>query len=256
MPDVAWNARVWGHDYHWPDSGEVWSSAWGGSEAQWFGSLYPRLRRLLPVARILELAPGYGRWTKFLLPAYDRYVGVDLAEACVVECRKRFASTSHAHSITNDGRSLYDVPDRSFDLIFPFDSLVHTEVDVLEGYIAQALQKLAPGGIAFIHHSNLMDQGNKPPALHEHARARSVSAALVASLIAAGGGLVLVQKVINWVDTGMIDAVTTFAQAQDFPGCTSTYLTNPHFMEEAAAIREYHSKYLSILPENSKQARL
>src|SRR5271168_5240832 len=110
MPDVVWNNKLWGQDYNWPDGGEVWSIAWGGSAAQWFGSLYPLLHRRLPARRILEIAPGHGRWTKFLLGACDDYLGIDLAEACVTACRARFAAASHARFVGNDGHSLRDAP--------------------------------------------------------------------------------------------------------------------------------------------------
>ena len=69
MPELDWNKAVFDGNYDWRQGGEEWSAPWGGSEAQWFGSLYPRLHRLLPAGRILEIAPGFGRWTKFLIPA-------------------------------------------------------------------------------------------------------------------------------------------------------------------------------------------
>jgi len=255
MPDIAWNGKVWGENYNWPDGGEEWSAAWGGSEAQWFGSLYPRLHRWLPARRILEIAPGHGRWTKFLVTACDEYLGIDLAESCVAACRARFAGATHAHFINNDGQSLHDAPDGSFDFIFSFDSLVHAERDVLERYIPQMLQKLAPGGVAFIHHSNLlalMGPGGEPPTVLGQGRGSTVSAATVAAMVEAGGGLVLVQEVIDWLNTGMIDAMTTFGRPQDFPGHTPVHLTNPRFMEQAALIREFQSPYgrLPRQPQN------
>ena len=73
MPDVNWNLIAW-DGYDWSDRGEGFSEPWGGSEAQWFGSLYPRLHRFLPAKNILEIGPGVGRWTKFLLPLCERYV--------------------------------------------------------------------------------------------------------------------------------------------------------------------------------------
>jgi SAM-dependent methyltransferase len=201
----------------------------------------------------LEIAPGYGRWTKFLVPACDNYLGIDLSEACVVECRKRFEAASHARFIKNNGRSLQAAPDNSFDLIFSFDSLVHVERDVLEeDYIPQMLRKLAPGGAAFIHHSNLLaliGRGGELPGISEGARARTVSAAVVWDLVEVAGGQVLLQEVIDWVDTGQIDAMTVFGRAKDFPGQASVYLTNRRFMEEAAMIREFHSPYGRLLPQ-------
>ena len=54
----------------------------------------------------------------------------------------------------NDGRSLAMVPNGSVDFAFSFDSLVHADLDVLDAYITQLARKLAPDGVAFIHHSN------------------------------------------------------------------------------------------------------
>jgi len=35
MPELSWNAGHRGGEYDWPQAGEEWSAAWGGSEAQW-----------------------------------------------------------------------------------------------------------------------------------------------------------------------------------------------------------------------------
>lgn len=143
MPDLQWNQEVWGNAQNWYDAGEGWSRAWGNSEAQWFGSLYPRLHRLLPSRSILEIAPGYGRWTRFLLTFCERYVGVDISPVCVAACRNNFSDVGHAKFIQNDGISLSEIPDCSIDLVFSFDSLVHAEFDVFQRYVPQLIQKLS-----------------------------------------------------------------------------------------------------------------
>jgi len=79
VPDLNWNKTVWSDSYHWNDAGEEWSTTWGGSEAQWFGSIYPRVHRFLPAQRILEIALGFGRWTRYLLPACEEFIGIDLS---------------------------------------------------------------------------------------------------------------------------------------------------------------------------------
>ena len=102
---------------------------------------------------MLEIAPGFGRWTQFLLPATKiEYLGIDISEECVNRCRNIFRDVDKALFYPNDGLSLNMVPDALFDFIFSFDSLVHAEIDVLEAYIPQILQKLRPNGVAFIHH--------------------------------------------------------------------------------------------------------
>jgi SAM-dependent methyltransferase len=128
---------------------------WGGAETHWFATILPRIHKFLPAGRVLEIAPGYGRWSNYLLPLSGTYVGVDLAEECVRACRERFGSAENATFAVNDGRSLSMIPDASIDFAFSFDSLVHAEGDVIDSYIGELARVLAPHGIGFIHYSNL-----------------------------------------------------------------------------------------------------
>jgi hypothetical protein len=155
MPKLDWNKETWDHSYNWEHQGDEWSRDWGGPSMQWFGTLLPRIHRFVPTGTILEIAPGYGRWTQFLKDLCQTLVGVDLSESCVDACRRRFARASHAVFHVNDGRSLDVVRDGSVDFAFSFDSLVHADDDVIEGYVAQLARKLSSDGVAFIHHSNL-----------------------------------------------------------------------------------------------------
>jgi SAM-dependent methyltransferase len=241
MPELEWNHSYWGKDYGWSEGGDEWSYTWGGSEAQWFGSLYPRLHRMLPARRILEIAPGRGRWTQYLIPMCSAFIGIDIAESCVIECSNRFANVAHAGFIHNDGLSLAAVPDSSFDFIFSFDSLVHAELDVMQSYIPQMVQKLAPGGKAFLHHSNFAacDAGGQSI---PHARAGSVSGEIVADLVQQSGGRMLVTELINWGSVDTIDCLSTFARGDDL-GPAHVRLTNPRYMEEASVIRDFQSHY-------------
>ena len=211
MPDLKWNETTWDGSYDWASRGEEWSGGWGNSEAQWFGSLYPRLHRLLPAGTILEIAPGFGRWTKFLIPHADRFVGVDLSSECVEACRARFTVAKNATFLQNDGVSLEIVPD-NLDFVFSFDSLVHGEMDVLDGYIRQIIDKLSPNGIAFLHHSNFAAM---PAGVENlHFRAHGVSGAAVANVVAQHGGRVLLQELVNWGSEQLIDCFTIFARGR------------------------------------------
>jgi SAM-dependent methyltransferase len=245
MPDLDWNRTVFDRVYNWQGAGEEWSAPWGGSEAQWFGALYPRLHRLLPARRILEIAPGFGRWTRFLIPACSEYLGVDLSATCVEACRKRFADSPHARFIQNDGISLDGVPDASVDFAFSFDSLVHAEIDVFRAYVPQLLRKLTPTGMAFLHHSNLNGFDN-PDGAANHERARSVSGREVANLVAENGGKVVIQERITWDGVGPIDCLTTFGRAGVNGDKKTFQLVNVTFMQEAARIRDYQRPYCEI----------
>lgn len=246
MPDLNWNKAFWGAEYDWRcgGGGEEWSNPWGGSEAQWFGSLYPRLHRFLPARRILEIAPGFGRWTRFLLPACQDYVGIDLSAKCVEACREAFAGARHAAFHVNDGLSLEAADDAGFDLVFSFDSLVHAEMDVLESYVPQILRKLSPTGVAFIHHSNLLacrDSVSDP-----YARGETVSADKVAGLVERNAGKVLVQEAVNWVGERLHDCFTLFAREAAYAGVKTARLQNPRYMEEASLIRDFQSAYAAV----------
>jgi hypothetical protein len=144
---------------------------------------------------------------------------MDLSAACIDACRDRFAGYPHARFIQNDGLSLPDVPDNSVDLIFSYDSLVHSEIEVLQQYIPQIIEKLLAGGLAFIHHSNLLAITGNPKASSAHHRAGSVSARHVAALVVESGGQVLLQESISWGTETMDDCITVFGRAAAFAGC-------------------------------------
>jgi 2-polyprenyl-3-methyl-5-hydroxy-6-metoxy-1,4-benzoquinol methylase len=249
MPDLKWNEITWDGSYDWSSRGEEWSQGWGSSEAQWFGAVYPRIHRLLPADNILEIATGFGRWTKFLIPHAKKFVGVDLSSECVEACRTSFIEAKHATFFQNDGLSLEIVPS-SLDFIFSFDSLVHVEDDVLAGYIGQIIEKLSPDGIAFIHHSNFATM--LPGVENPHRRAESVSGIAVASVVAQHGGRVLLQEMVNWGCEQLIDCFTIFSRgaAKKFP-----VIYNQGFMAEAANIKRAQAPY-GILPNRANRSVL
>jgi SAM-dependent methyltransferase len=202
------------------------------------------LHRFLPARRILEIAPGFGRWTKFLLPACDEVVGIDLSTKCVEACRQRFAADKHAQFFANDGYSLAAAQDDSFDLIFSFDSLVHAEQEVLASYVPQVLRKLSPTGVAFLHHSNLLSYGTSLG--HLHGRAMSVSADLVGDFVTRAGGTLLIQEVVNWGGEHLIDCLTLFTRKDTSPFAAAVRLKNPLFMGEATLIQNFQSPYSTV----------
>jgi SAM-dependent methyltransferase len=252
MPDLDWNLSKWELEYDWPEAGEEWSEAWGGSEAQWFGALFPRLHRFFPARRILEIAPGFGRWSKFLIAGCDEFIGLDMAPKCIESCRVRFADAMHARFFTNDGSSLAAAEDRSIDLVFSFDSLVHAESDVIASYVSEILKKLAPDGVAFIHHSNLHAYGKALGI--RHGRGLTVSADIVADQVTLSGGKILIQEVVNWGGEHLIDCLTLFARRDSCPSAQPVRLTNPLFMGESTLIKNFQSPYSKLIRAQPAEA--
>lgn len=245
MPDLAWNKKCWDGNYDWTGRGEEWSQAWGGSEAQWFGCLYPRLHRFLPAGNLLEIAPGFGRWTRYLIEyVQGQYTGIDLSQACIDYCKERFSEFNNTTFLTNDGLSLDRIQDGLFDLVFSFDSLVHAKLDVHQAYIPQILAKLNKNGVAFIHHSNWAKSGSTKK--NTHHRAEDVSAAAYAKVVQNAGGHVMLQECLNWGTEEMIDAFTVFCRADRDVLPETLLIENGDFMREANIIRDVQSGYTKI----------
>lgn len=220
MPDLDWNQETWNEHHDWEKDGDEWSAAWGGARAQWHGAIYPRIASFLPASRVLEIAPGHGRWTQFLLGHCDEYYGVDLSRKCIDICRRRFAASSRVCFSQNDGVSLAMVPDDHIDFAFSYDSLVHVEEDVLRNYMWQLCQKLTRSGVAFLHHSNALGDAVDAEEVMANARATSASASLVKEMIEDSGGKTLIQEEITWGSRTRIDCMSTFCRAGAFVGTT------------------------------------
>lgn len=214
---VSENVAVWDGSYDWQHAGDEWSTHFGGPEMQWYGSLLPRLHRFLPTGTVVEIACGFGRWTRFLKERCERLYAIDLSRACVEASSARFAADRHVSCHITDGKSLAMVPDKSVDFVFSFDSLVHADAIVLDAYISQLPRILKKDGVAFIHHSNLGAYSRlqrKVLARIDDFQARDtgVSARLVAAVSEACRLRVIGQELHTWgTRVALMDCMTTLA---------------------------------------------
>ena len=101
-------------------------------------TIYPRIHHVLPTWSILEIAPGMGRWTSYLLNFCSKYVGVDVAEISINECRRKFSPLpGRPQFFVGDGLHFPQLPDETIDFVFSFDSLVHAEIECITSYISE-----------------------------------------------------------------------------------------------------------------------
>jgi hypothetical protein len=243
VPDLSWNYQTWNNLHGWEKAGEEWSAGWGDARTQWYGTILPRISCFLPTTSILEIAPGFGRWTQFLLGNCEEYFGVDISDKCIAKCRERFGAANRAHFIVNDGTSLTMIPDGRMDFVFSFDSLVHVDLDVVREYIWQICQKLTTTGMAFIHHSNAATEECDKALAASTNRSLTVSSAIVKQLVEDCGARVFIQEEINWSGPTRIDCLTTFGPRHLFPERKYTLMRNDNFMAEMELVREYHRPY-------------
>ena len=253
MPGVDENRTNFGSDWDWSRRGDEWSRWWGGTPALWHAGILPRIHEFVPTGTILEIAPGFGRWTQYLKDLAERLVIVDLAEECIEGCRERFADATNISYHVNDGRSLEMVADGSIDFAFSFDSLVHVEDDVLTAYLNQLATKLKPDGVGFIHHSNI---GSYPRSLRIARRApartlgplmrrgvlinlpawraESVTAELFATRCEQAGLACVSQELVNWeFGRQLIDAFSVFTPRGSTWEQPRRTLRNRRFTDEA-----------------------
>ena len=239
--------------YDWSEAGEEWSEPWGSSAAQWSGTIFPRIRECLPAGTILEIAPGFGRWTHYLKDYCNELWAIDKSSGCIAACQERFASQSHVHCVLNDGHSLSMIPDSSVDFVFSFDSFVHPDRDVVETYLRQLGTKLKIGGKGFLHHSNFGEYVNSarerlPEMLAKplikakildwaHHRNPSMTAEIFRTLCEKNGLHCLSQELVNWRGRRLIDCLSLFVRNDSAPETATKMIRNPNFMREAVQIR-------------------
>jgi SAM-dependent methyltransferase len=252
IPTVEENHNRW-TNYEWSDKGDEWSVGYGGTESMWSWAIQPRISSFLPSAHTLEIAPGFGRATQFILPASDKLTLVDLAEPCIEACKKRFEGHDNIEYHVNDGRSLDMVADGTIDFVFSWDSLIHVEDDVIEGYLAQLGRKLRPGGTGVFHHSNMDSYRDRKTGEltigNEHWRATSMSAAKFQQFSSAAGLRCIAQELIPWGGTDFTDCISVFRRdAGRSPRKRTPQVRNSRFFEQvqqrlAGEIREVTSLY-------------
>ena len=157
MPSLEWNKQVWGTDWAWERAGDEWSGmaehcgqpyeAWKAALVESF--LVPHL----PEHDVLEIAPGFGRWSAFIAAQASSVTLVDINEKCLDACRQRLADYGHVTYAIGDGDHL-PVPDASVDFVWSFDAFVHMDPSVISAYLAEIYRVLRSNGSAVIHHAN------------------------------------------------------------------------------------------------------
>jgi SAM-dependent methyltransferase len=261
MPTIDENIGNWTTTWDWSERGEEWSRWWGDTPAFWHGAILPRIHAMVPTGTILEIAPGYGRWTRYLKDLCERLVIVDLTEKCIAHCRERFSADTHIEYHVNDGRSLAMIEDGSVDFVFSFDSLVHADQDVLGEYLSQLAAKLKPDGVGFIHHSNagslatLTALARRVPdrfygALARHGvivnlaawRDEGMTAGLFRRQCEAGGLACPAQELVSWETGGyLIDCFSILAPRGSHWDRKSRVIRNPMFVAEARRMAHLYS---------------
>jgi len=157
MPTVRWNKK-WNNGCFWEKDGDEWDNQavfcnqpynkWKKSIVENF--IYKNIDK---DSNVLEIAPGHGRWTEFILKKAGNLILCDLNSKCIEICKMKFYNFKNISYYVNDGKNLNFIKDNSIDFIWSYDSFVHMEKDVIEAYFKEFSRILKVGGKAIIHHS-------------------------------------------------------------------------------------------------------
>lgn len=162
MASITSNRTTYNNPGTWNRRGDSWTfhaDACGQDYETWKRSVVEHFLEpfLSPETDVLEVGPGFGRWTEFMVGRCRSLTLVDVSDVCIEACHKRFADDLPEEAfLVNDGRSL-PVPDSSQDLVWSFASFVHIDEPEVADYLAECRRVLRPGGRFVIHHAGWND---------------------------------------------------------------------------------------------------
>jgi cyclopropane fatty-acyl-phospholipid synthase-like methyltransferase len=118
--------------------------------------VFIRDRYLLPFVKPdqtgLEIGPGGGRWTRYLLPFRKLYV-VEYHGELLKQLRKNFKAPNIAF-IQNNGSDFPGVPEQSIDFLFSFGVFVHLDLSIIKAYLQNMRGVLRPTATVVLQYSD------------------------------------------------------------------------------------------------------
>jgi len=89
----------------------------------------------------VEIGPGGGRWTRYLL-GFKTLYAVDFHQELLDQLKRNFGRHRNIRFIKNGGTDFPEIAPESVDYIFSFGTFVHLEFDLIERYL-EAMRMIA-----------------------------------------------------------------------------------------------------------------
>jgi ubiquinone/menaquinone biosynthesis C-methylase UbiE len=158
MGSIRWNRLTWGNLDNWSHFGDGWdfhADSCLQPYEEWKDSLVKEflIPFLGPGIDVVEIGPGQGRWSEFIISNARSVRLVDLSANCLAVCRHRFADVegTEVAFLEGDGRSL-PLERSSVDLVWSFGTFVHIDRPEIDAYLGEIHRTLRPGGRFVVHH--------------------------------------------------------------------------------------------------------
>ncbi|HXW30545.1 MAG TPA: class I SAM-dependent methyltransferase [Xanthobacteraceae bacterium] len=111
----------------------------------------------------VEIGPGGGRWTRYLVGFRTLYA-VDYHQELLDELGRNFRCRSNIRFVRNNGADFPGIAASSIDYLFSFGTFVHLEFHLIESYLTSIRSIIKPGANVVIQYSDktkIMAQLNK-----------------------------------------------------------------------------------------------
>jgi ubiquinone/menaquinone biosynthesis C-methylase UbiE len=137
-------------------NGGVYGMEWGDPDT-WDPLTFIRDHYVLPYVQYdqvaVEIGPGGGRWTKYLL-GFGKIYAVDYHNELLCELKKRYGKQKNIEFIKNNGTDFPGVAAASVNYLFSFGTFVHLDFNIIEAYLDNIRSVLRPGANAVVQYSD------------------------------------------------------------------------------------------------------
>jgi cyclopropane fatty-acyl-phospholipid synthase-like methyltransferase len=100
----------------------------------------------------VEIGPGGGRWTRYML-GFGHLYAFDYHQESLDQLSQEFRAP-YLYCIKNNGGDFPGLDDESVDFLFSFGTFVHLDFEIIETYLTNIERILKPGAIAVIQYSD------------------------------------------------------------------------------------------------------
>lgn len=197
-------------------AGQYFDDAEAVINRQWNTTIWPIIAHC-DFSHVLDLACGHGRNSEKLRARASSIDLVDINKSCIDTCRRRFGQqigNCLFRYHVNNGASLSALSDASISLVYCWDSMVHFDRLLVRDYIEEIARVLAPGGRAFLHHSNLGTKAPESDHLKNHGSRSNMSAEVMRDYADKVGLAVEFQRLSGRADGWGIDELDCLSLLQ------------------------------------------
>jgi Methyltransferase domain len=101
----------------------------------------------------LEIGPGGGRWTRFLL-GFRTLTAVDYHPELLDELKRNFGQQRNIRFIRNNGTDFPGLDPHSIDYVYSFGTFVHLDFELIEAYLDSIKTIIKPTANVVIQYSD------------------------------------------------------------------------------------------------------